>query len=58
MSRIISNESEDENEVKNEVKKEEYFYIWVDSNINNSENSEYSRRLVKKFPNIGLFAKT
>ena len=33
----------------------EYFYIWVDSNINNSENSEYSRSLIKKFPNIGLF---
>ena len=31
-----------------------YEYIWVDSNINNLENSAYSRELVKKYPNIVL----
>ena len=29
------------------VKNVEYFYIWVDANINNSENSEYSKYLKK-----------
>ena len=33
----------------------DYDYIWVDSNINNIENSAYSRYLVKIYPNIVLF---
>ena len=39
------------------VKNVEYFYIWVDANINNSENSEYSKYLKKKYQNIALFTK-
>ena len=41
----------------NEVKNEEYFYIWIDSNINNSENSQYSSYLIKKYPNMAFFTK-
>ena len=44
--------------MKNEVAKSvEYFYIWVDANINNSENSEYSKYLIKKYQNIKLYTK-
>ena len=35
--------------------KKKYFYIWVDSNINNLENTEYSIYLNKKYPNICIF---
>ena len=34
---------------------ENYAYIWVDSNINNLENSKYAKDLVKKYPNISFF---
>ena len=30
-------------------------YIWVDSNIGNSENSEYVKKLSKKYDNISTF---
>ena len=30
-------------------------YIWIDSNINNPENSEYSKKLLEIYPNIALF---
>ncbi len=36
---------------------ENYDYIWIDSNINNEENLEYSKELLKKYPNIALFTK-
>ena len=52
---ILYNQNEDENGVKIEVKNEEYFYIWVDSNINSSKTSEYSRCLEKQFPNFAPF---
>ena len=35
--------------------KKVYYYIWIDSNIKNKENSEYSRELKTKYPNIALF---
>ena len=38
-------------------KEESYDYIWIDSNINNEENSEYSKELRKKYPKIALFTK-
>ena len=31
------------------------YYIWVDANINNFENSEYIRELSRKYPNISIF---
>ena len=39
------------------VKNVKYFYMWVDANINNSENSEYSKYLIKNYQNIALFTK-
>ena len=33
-----------------------YDYIWLDANIYNEENSEYSKDLVKNYPKIALFA--
>ena len=32
-----------------------YYYIWIDANINNFENSEYIRELSRKYPNISIF---
>ena len=32
-----------------------YYYIWIDSNIKNKENSDYSRELESKYPNIAFF---
>ena len=32
-----------------------YYYIWIDSNINNLENSGYAKKLAIKYPNISLF---
>ena len=37
------------------TKIENYDYIWIDSNINNEENSEYSKDLIKQYPKIALF---
>ena len=33
-----------------------YDYIWIDSNINNTENYEYSRDLLTKYRNTKLFS--
>ena len=36
-------------------KNKDYYYIWVDSKIKNSENSEYSKNLSKTYANISFF---
>ena len=36
-------------------KNRNYYYIWIDANINNFENSEYIRELSRKYPNISIF---
>ena len=38
-----------------DIIKKNYDYIWIDSNINNKENFEYSRELIKRYPNISFF---
>ena len=37
------------------VEKNEYFYIWVDSNINNPEKIRYFMCFKRKYPNICVF---
>ena len=40
----------------NSIKKNKnYDYIWIDKNINNSENNEYSKLLSKSYSNISFF---
>ena len=34
------------------TKIENYDYIWIDSNINNEENSEYSKDLLRFLPKL------
>ena len=36
-------------------KNKDYYYIWVDSKIKNSENSEYAKNLSKTYANISFF---
>ena len=36
-------------------KNEDYYYIWIDSKINNNENSKYSGILSKTYTNIHYF---
>ena len=43
----MSSESNKENK--------DYYYIWVDKKISNSENSLYSKNLSKAYPNISFF---
>ena len=47
----------DAKSVKNNEQEQEFDYIWIDSNINNPENSLYSKELIKIYPNIALFQK-
>ena len=45
------------NEVES-IKKNEYnYYIWIDPNINNKENTEYAKTLSKFYKNLFLFTK-
>ena len=40
------------------IKKNEYnYYIWIDPNINNKENTEYAKTLLKFYKNLFLFTK-
>ena len=40
------------------IKKNEYnYYIWIDPNINNKENTEYAKTLLKFYKNLLLFTK-
>ena len=40
------------------IKKNEYnYYIWIDPNINNKENTEYAITLLKFYKNLFLFTK-
>ncbi len=40
------------------VKNGQYYnYIWIDSNINNQENSKYCKSLAKNYPKFAFFNK-
>ena len=47
----MGGESSSESNKKNK----DYYYIWVDSKIKNSENSEYAKFLSKTYANISFF---
>ena len=48
-------EAPKENKSNSNLKNEEYFYIWADSNIKNSENSEYTEYLSNTYANTYFF---